>query len=54
MSRLKSEVLFNRAMLWLVIAYLAKLDGMEMPWLVGYGIMSLWNVWQSLRSWEDW
>ena len=55
MSRLESDVLFNRALLWLLLAYVTRNhadDGSEwFSWV--YVVISLHCVWKSFKAFGD-
>lgn len=48
MSKLLSEVLFNRALIWLVMASMVD----DNSWLKGaYFVLAVFNVAKSLKAW---
>lgn len=52
MSRVASEVLFNRAILWLIAAYVAPEDW---KWLLAplFLMSSVHSLWRSYKKWGD-
>ena len=50
MSKVLSEVLFNRALIWLVMAALAD----DNSWLKGaYIVLAVFNMAKSLKAWAE-
>lgn len=48
MGSLRSEVLFNRALLWLVLAYVGR------SWIaLAFLVPCAYNVWKSNETWGD-
>ncbi len=52
MSNLKSEILFNRALLWLVLSCIEGLHGNKTLAIVNL-IPCVYNAWKSLEAWGD-
>lgn len=51
MSNLKSEILFNRALLWLVLSCIEGLHG-NRTLAIANLIPCAYNVWRSMEAWE--
>ena len=51
MRNLKSEILFNRALLWMLLAGLDTLAGAEKWLVVMQYLIALWNFWKSFKAW---
>lgn len=52
MRNLKSEILYNRALLWMVLAGLDTLAGAE-KWLIALQyFLALLTFWKSFKAWE--
>lgn len=47
---LRSEILFNRALLWLVMAQVVGTD--NMPIYACSVVLVLLNIWESYKAWE--
>ena len=52
MNNLKSEILFNRALIWLVLAGIDVLAGAS-KWVIGAQVLcAIWNMWRSYKEVE--
>ena len=51
MNNLKSEILFNRALLWLVLSCIEGLYGNKTLAIVDL-IPCVYNAWKSMEAWE--
>ena len=53
MTNLRSEILFNRALLWLVLAGIDVLAHVS-KWVIALQVVcALHNFWKSYKAWED-
>ena len=53
MSNLKSDVLFNRALLWMVLAGIDVLADAS-KWAIALQVAcAIYNFWKSYVAWED-
>lgn len=52
MRNLKSEILFNRALLWMVLAGLDTLADASKLLIALQYLCAFWNLWKSFKAWE--
>lgn len=51
MSKLTSEVLFNRALLWLLIGWEESRGGENKLMAFSFFLLAAYNVWKSYKAW---
>ena len=52
MSKLRSEILFNRALLWLLFGWEVSRYGENRPLAIAYFLLAVYNVVKAGRAWE--
>ena len=52
MNRLKSEILFNRAILWMLMGASVSRYGENRPLAIAYFLLAVYNVVKAGRAWE--
>lgn len=52
MTNLKSEILFNRSLLWIAIAELDMLCGADRWVTIMAALCAVGNLWKSYKAWE--
>lgn len=50
MNKIRSDILFNRALLWLLTGAVVSRYGEHTELAVAYSLLSAYNVWKSFRA----
>lgn len=53
MNKLKSEILFNRALLWLILSFVRSMQDVNRWMAFVYLIPSVYNIFKSYEAWAE-